>query len=223
MLFVDDNFFFKTIDIHSKELNFFAQRNFSVPVLVWWTPFTYDTGSFMHCPDIDRTCFITNIRKYRENRAFSAFLFYGTAFQLYDLPLPRKEHDQWSLLHEESPKNNFLFSFEPIMKLFNHTATFKRQSDLPLTTQWLHSMDDLLDTSYLVDVATKNRLQVEENLAPVVYIQSDCNTPSDRDLYIEQLMKFIRIDSYGKCLHNKDLPEQYVVVKDFSKNFNAFF
>lgn len=194
------------LDIQSKEEHYFARHNVSVPILVWWTPFTYDTGSFTRCANQKQSCFISNIRKYRDNADFSAFLFYGTDFHLYDLPLPRREHEQWSLLHEESPKNNFLFSFESIMAMFNHTATFKRHSDLPLTTQWLQSIDDLFDSTHLVDVREKNRYQTEEQLAPVIYLHSDCNTPSDRDLYIKELMKFIPIDSYGTCLHNKDLP-----------------
>lgn len=48
------------------------------------------------------------------------FMFYGTTFKYYDLPLPRKPHHEWALVHEESPMNNFLFSFEEVMTLFNH-------------------------------------------------------------------------------------------------------
>ncbi|CAF3847874.1 unnamed protein product [Rotaria magnacalcarata] len=193
--------------VKDKADDYFSAANISVPILVWWTPFTYDTGSYTRCNNNQARCFISNIRKYRDNKQFSAFLFYGTSFRLYDLPLPRHEHEQWSLIHEESPKNNYAFSFESIMNMFNHTATFKRHSDLPLTTQWLASIDDLLDQTYVIDVKEKTQLQTTENLAPIIYIQSDCNTPSDRDLYIKELMKYIQIDSYGGCLHNKDLPE----------------
>lgn len=48
-----------------------------------------------------------------------------------------------------------------------------------------------------------------ENLAPILYIQSDCDTASDRDHYILELMKYIRIDSYGKCVNNIQLNERY--------------
>lgn len=40
----------------------------------------------------------------------------------------------------------------------------------------------------------------------MVYVQSDCDPPSDRDVYVRELMKHIPVDSYGQCLHNKDLP-----------------
>jgi hypothetical protein len=94
------------------------------------------------------------------------------------------------------------------MELFNHTATFKRQSDLPLVTQYLSSIEDIEDRRYLVATTEKNRLQREAGLAPIAYIQSDCVCPSDRDVYVAELMKHIRVDSYGKCLHNKDLPSK---------------
>lgn len=53
-------------------------------------------------------------------------------------------------------------------------------------------------------LAQKNHLR--HTLAPVVYVQSDCDPPSDRDSYVRELMKHIQVDSYGQCLHNRDLP-----------------
>ena len=189
--------------------NYFHNKsiNESTPIVIWWTPFTLDKGSFKKCGILRKSCFFTNSRKYSNRKQRKAYMFYGTDFYLQDLPLPRQANDEWALMHEESPKNNYLFSFEPIMKLFNYTATFKRESDFTILTQYLTSIDDLESPKYLVATETKNRLQKENNLAPVAYIQSDCTTPSDRDIYVKALMQHIKIDSYGKCLHNKDLPE----------------
>lgn len=39
-----------------------------------------------------------------------------------------------------------------------------------------------------------------------MYVQRDCNPPSDRDSYVKELMKYIKIDSYGPCLNNKKFP-----------------
>ena len=58
----------------------------------------------------------------------------------------------------------------------------------------------------MVPLKEKNRLIQEENLGLVAYVQSSCDTPSGRDDYVKELMKYIPIDSYGYCLHNKDLP-----------------
>lgn len=101
-------------------------------------------------------------------------------------------------------KNNPLLHHHTTIELFNHTATFRRSSDYPLITQMLSSIPELLK---------KPKFDIHEkstgDLASVVYVQSGCNPPSDRDEYIAQLMKFIKIDSYGACLHNKDLPEAF--------------
>lgn len=56
------------------------------------------------------------------------------------------------------------------MSHFNHTATFKRQSDLTLVTQYLTSIEDLESVKYLKSTKEKNRLQKEEGLASVAYV-----------------------------------------------------
>jgi len=71
-------------------------------------------------------------------------MFYGSNFDLIDLPLPRNGliHD-WALLHEESPKNTPALSHVEALELFNFTATFSRNSHFPLTLQYLKSADAL--------------------------------------------------------------------------------
>lgn len=88
--------------------------------------------------------------------------------------------------------------------MFNYTATFRRESDLPLTLQYLSSLQSLTSKKYFTE--TSDKFSVHKKLSPVVYVQSDCNTPSERDSYVEELSKHIPIDSYGKCLQNKELP-----------------
>lgn len=136
------------------------------------------------------------------------FMFYGTIFKYYDLPLPRKPHHEWALLHEESPMNNFLFSFEEVMTLFNHTSTFRRKSDYPLATQFLKSSEWLASTKHLLSAKEKSIQSDRLKLAPVIFVNTDCSTGSDRDGYVQLLMKFVKVDSYGLCLHNRDLPQK---------------
>ncbi|GIY10724.1 alpha-(1,3)-fucosyltransferase 10 [Caerostris extrusa] len=174
----------------------------NVPVLIWWTPFTGDSGSYKQCGR--NICFFTDQRKYMNDPRTRAFLFYGSDFKPTDLPLPRLLSHDWALFHEESPKNNFLFSMEKVMKLFNHTATFRRESDLPLTFQYLDNLESLTSKKYFVPTSVKNKNG--KTLAPLAYLHSDCNTPSQRDSYVEELAKYIPVDSYGKCLQNKELP-----------------
>jgi len=173
-----------------------------IPILVWWQPFTGDDG-LQTCGE--HQCYVTNDRTFRNHPMLSAVLFYGSDFRPYDLPLPRKKGEDWAVFHEESPKNNPIFSHAALIEHFNHTATFRRSSSMPLTTQYLEGIDMITDPSFVVPLSTKNQL-IKEGLAPVAYVQSGCSTPSGRDDWVEELMKHIKVDSYGECLHNKDLP-----------------
>ena len=176
----------------------------NIPVMIWWSPFTGDDG-LQQCGDFQ--CFVTNERGHRRHPSTRTIFFYGTEFKPYDLPLPRLAGEDWALLHEESPKNNAIFSHAPVMELFNHTATFRQHSHFPLTTQYLEGAASLASPRYLVPLQEKNRLQAEAGLAPVAYVQSGCDTPSQRDSWVREFMKHIAVDSYGACLNNKQLPE----------------
>ena len=48
---------------------------------------------------------------------------------------------------------------------------------------------------------------VDEGLAPVAYVQSGCDTPSQRDEWVKEFMKYVKVDSYGECLNNKQLTD----------------
>ncbi|EDO49643.1 predicted protein [Nematostella vectensis] len=203
MFFSLEDIFFDAYDHTLKNLKnpaaYAAKRD--LPIMVWWTHFT-GGNNIKRCSKGE--CYVTEARSFQTHPRTKLFLFYGTSFRADSLPLPRLGHHEWALLHEESPKNNPLFYHESTIKLFNHTATFRRTSDFPLVTQFLDSIDTLLSKPKY-SLAQKNSY----GLAPVAYIQSGCDPPSDRDVYVQELMKWIKVDSYGVCLHNKDLPDQF--------------
>lgn len=139
-----------------------------------------------------------------------ALLFYGSSFNKTDLPVPRSSHQLWALFHEESPKNVPLLMYDIALSLFNVTATFSQNSDYPLTLQYLPDYETLISRKYVHTVEEKNYFQQQnELLAPVLYMQSICDTMSGRDQYLSELMQYINVDSYGKCLNNKELPERF--------------
>lgn len=86
-----------------------------------------------------------------------AILFYGTLMKLTDLPLPRPKGQLWALMHEESPKNNPVFSYNSMMELFNVTSTFRQESNYPLNTQFLRDQAQLETKRYMKTVQQKNR------------------------------------------------------------------
>ena len=178
----------------------------NIPIILWWTGrlSQVDGVSEVRCPKA--LCYSTKNRSYIEDPRTRAFYFYGSDFKPDDLPLPRMPHHEWALLHEESPFNNYILSHGAMISLFNHTATFRRESDYPISSQNILSLDYLTKRSP-VPVAKKTALRKEQGLAPIVYVQSNCNVASDRDSYIRELMTHIDIDCYGTCLNNKKMPE----------------
>ena len=179
------------------------ERDSSNPIVVWWTPFTGNRRIERGCGE--GSCIFTHSRTELNNSCTKAFMFYGTDVDWNDLPLPRRDDQFWGLLHEESPKNNWILASEGGISLFNLTATCSRYSDYPLSTQFFHKIEWLEKP-----VKVETRDKSTNGLGLVMYLQSDCDPPSDRDSYVEELMKYITVDSYGKCLHNKDLPEHLI-------------
>ncbi|XP_043272308.1 alpha-(1,3)-fucosyltransferase 10 isoform X2 [Venturia canescens] len=180
-----------------------------VPIILWWTSSFGEDERYRHCGD--KQCYFTKKRSSVTNPLLKAILFYGSNLELDDLPIPRKKHVRWALFHEESPRNNPMFIYQSALGLFNYSATFSRYSDVPLTLLSLPGERELITTSYFLPVKEKNLLLVTKKLAPVLYIQSNCDTPNDRDSYIAELMKYIPVDSYGACLNNRRLPESLTV------------
>lgn len=183
------------------------------PIVVWWTPFTGYPRVVWDCSR--GSCLFTHSRTEFDNPLTEAFMFYGTDIKWEDLPVPRKQRHLWGLIHEESVKNNWILGQPDGIQLFNVTSTFSRHSDYTVVLQFLNKLEDLTKPPKF-STAEKNAKR--SSLAPLMYLHSDCDPPSDRDTYMKELMKYMRVDSYGKCLHNKDLPEHLVNPLTFDSN-----
>ncbi|XP_063882209.1 alpha-(1,3)-fucosyltransferase 10-like [Scylla paramamosain] len=71
--------------------------------------------------------------------------------------------------------------------------------------------------------STKNKGPVDDKIeksfgkiAPLVYIHSDCDTPSERDKYMMELSRYIKVDSLGDCLNSKTLPPHIADASHFN-------
>ncbi|XP_073945566.1 GDP-fucose protein O-fucosyltransferase 3-like [Choristoneura fumiferana] len=177
------------------------------PVIVWWTAGFPGTAETKKCPG-NLKCDIYSQKNISHTNYVEAFLFYGSNIEFEDLPLPRRPTEIiWGLYHEESPRNREELSHERILKLFNYSSTLSRYSDIPFPLQYLESFEDITSRTYFVETPAKNSFLSE--IAPVMYIQSDCETSTERDTYMKELMKYINVDSYGGCLNNKQLESKF--------------
>ncbi|XP_049884227.1 alpha-(1,3)-fucosyltransferase B-like [Pectinophora gossypiella] len=135
-----------------------------------------------------------------------AYLFYSGYVKTF--PLPRHPKTLWAVMLDESPINRLQFMYEKALNLFNVSASFSRYSDVPMPLIWLSGYDELVASTYYVNTSMKNALLSKLKIAPVLYIQSNCDTATERDVYVKEIMKYIEVDSYGACLNNKNLPLQ---------------
>ncbi|XP_050394325.1 alpha-(1,3)-fucosyltransferase 10 isoform X2 [Patella vulgata] len=177
----------------------------TIPLILRWEPISGEGEGKITCGQ--DVCEVTSNKSRKAEQSIMIYSFYGSHFKMHDLPLPRRAGDLWALVHEESPKNNhYIFSNLEILQLFNLTSTFKRQSSYPLTTFGLRDHEKIMDRTFLLTLEEKNRYR-KLGLAPIVYVQSGCDAPSDRDKLVYLLQQYIPIDSYGRCMKNKDFPK----------------
>ena len=141
---------------------FSSEERSESPIILWWTPFTGEQGNWRTCGE--DTCFFTENRTHLSDPKtkvgphhnckihfcwwngcvlLQMVVFYGSSFAPLDVPLPRQPWQNWALLHEESPKNNLAFCYEPLISLFNYTATWSRNSSFPLTLLSLPKLSDI--------------------------------------------------------------------------------
>lgn len=137
--------------------------------------------------------------------SLGAYLFHLLSIDFSNLPLPRyPNHVLWAAILPESPKD-MLFLHETVLKLFNYSSTFSRFSDVPLYKH-LPNLNNITNTKYFVKTFKKNTFL--EEIAPIIFLQTNCCSLSKREVYVKKLMEFQKVDSYGSCLNNKKLPKE---------------
>lgn len=114
-----------------------------------------------------------------------------------DLRRVRKYPGQkWVAWSFESDINYPMLRFAPYMAQFDLTMTYRLDSDVPLVHFGPETRDSLRDPP---------REKTAE--APAVYFASNAYDRSGRLQYVEELMRFLPIDSFGKSLKNRELPD----------------
>ncbi len=114
--------------------------------------------------------------------------------------LPPSKHIPWILTTLENPVYAPILTYTSFMSKFHLLRSYRLDSDFPTPLFKKPSLDP--------PVAFENKT------GGIMAVFSHCEKV--RTTYLKQLMKFIKVDSYGGCLHNKEgLVEQYS--EDFKK------
>jgi hypothetical protein len=114
-----------------------------------------------------------------------------------DLPdvLPKRPGQRWVAWSMESTANCPRLDDPGFMAAFDWTMTYRRDADV-----WV----PYLNAGLATDLASPPREKAESALA--VYIASNARDHSGRTRYVRDLMRHMRVDSYGRCLQNRRLP-----------------
>ena len=96
--------------------------------------------------------------------------------------------------------------------------------DLPLTLQHLESLAYLKDETVMLNYVEKDKLITEKNISPIGYFEWDCITATERDSYVLELMKYIKVKDKLNLVE-KILPKnQFLMdIEKVSEGTNMFF
>lgn len=173
--------------------------NVSTKVILLWTPFF---GVSQYIIPLNRTtctvtsCIFTSDRKLYPTA--DALIFHIRDVELNDLPDEslRKHHQLWIMLLHESPE----FTPKDVIKALNGkinlTMTHRFDSDISLTpvSSVLAPGDEpLLNDVNEIEAIIQNKSRM------VAWFVSHCSTPSNRELYVRELQKYVTVDIFGKC------------------------
>jgi hypothetical protein len=122
-----------------------------------------------------------------------AVVFHIPSFQgSVDLPKPARQlWVAWSL---ESDANYPQLGDPAFMRQFDLAMTYRQDADV-----WAPYFGPCI----LPQLAQPSKAKTER--APAVYFASNARSLSGQDTYVSELMRYLRVDSFGTCLNNRRL------------------
>jgi hypothetical protein len=144
-----------------------------------------------HLPCIEDCEFTTDRGRLRDA---DAVIFHLPTLTAGD-DVPKLPGQQWVAWSMESTITCPALADPAVLRQFDLTMTYQQDADIWLT---YFGGDDA--TTLLAPPPPKPAT------APIVYFQSHRYDRSGRTRYAAELMKRVKIDSYGKVLHNKTVP-----------------
>ncbi|KFM80284.1 Glycoprotein 3-alpha-L-fucosyltransferase A, partial [Stegodyphus mimosarum] len=168
-----------------------------------------------NCPNPN--CVATQNRKNLQKA--DAVLFHLIDTNVTDLPLNRTSNQIWILYNMEPPwqvKKHMLSEIHKLKNTFNWTMSYRSNSDVTVK----YGIIMPLNKNQQKQV---NLEEFEQKSKNIVWFVSDCSTDSRREEYVNELKKFIDIDTYGKCGDHKCYPSQSAICYDTILNRYKFY
>ena len=103
-------------------------------------------------------------------------------------PLPPSKHIPWVLLTQENPVFTNVLNSAEYMSQFHLLASYRLDSDIPVPVYYKPKLDP--------------PIAFENKTGGIMAAFTNCERV--RTAYLKELMKYIKVDSYGGCAHNKN-------------------
>jgi hypothetical protein len=111
---------------------------------------------------------------------------------------PKPEGQIWILWNTESPVNDKPLS-KKWSKMFDWSATYR--SDSEIVNQRLTKLTEKPSNKNYSNIFSKKRKFA-------AWVVSNCETQSNRHLYVKELQRYVQVDVFGKCGSNKTFCEK---------------
>ncbi|KAF9580968.1 Alpha-(1,3)-fucosyltransferase 11 [Lunasporangiospora selenospora] len=182
--------------------------------ILWWTDWFWRKefeGRVIDFCGLPYTCKMTHDRSIYKDT--STLIFHASVFELATGDTPPLEDSlrpkkAWIMKTLEAP---LPIQRDPyITSIFTHLWSYYRHADF-VETYFNGGRDS---KSFIASVFKKPAFTIEEKnqrrkegLAPIAWIVSNCRAHSFRHFFVKQLLKYIDVDIYGRCLANKEWPK----------------
>ena len=165
------------------------------PLIVFATAY-FGRSALEHVPADVKPCFSDDRSRLREADAVVFHIPDFTYRRFGDTPkYPGQLWVAWSM---ESDANYPLQVDPRFRRPFDLTIGYKRSADI--WTAYLPALEDWLNAQQFVQAP-------RQSAVPAVMFQSAPHNRSHRIEFATELMRHVRVDSYGRVLHNCDLDE----------------
>eukprot|EP00727_Mastigamoeba_balamuthi_P005852 m51a1_g1887 hypothetical protein (863) ;mRNA; f:717036-720752 len=173
-------------------------------VVARWNPQFDDIGFYRQ--ELARGCGVPAPCVYTDDRAALATADALVFSIIYNAGLPppgQRPPGQLYVAHCMEPVTSYFgrhLSDAAYMRQFDVRVTYQSTSDVPVNYFFVE-----LWQSQRAD-GTLPPVRASEKRGLAVWVAHVCETPNRRVEYVRQLMRHVRVDSYGRCLHNADFP-----------------
>ncbi|CAG2172940.1 unnamed protein product, partial [Oppiella nova] len=158
------------------------------------------TGSHRH-----RECMVTSDRK--RLSVSDGLVFHWRDLDTDDMPSHRLRHQLWTLYNLEAPTLTYQYAGANLCDsdiAFNLTSSYRTDSDLwvpygRLTRRNHRISGGTRRQRLLLPVLSSDGVDLDGKSKEIAWFVSNCETSAKRELYVQQLSRYISVDIYGKC------------------------